>query len=231
MTAFYDFDIAPNEEIINTLEDFNYNGACIFYDSDEYNEKIKSSFLELNDSTNLNLYHGIRINETNPQILSKKIQKYYQKVDLIMVNGTNTKINRVACESPKIDILNHPYLNQNNSGINHVLAKLINENNITVSIDLNSILHHRGYYKSKILSQINQLLMLKRKYNFKTIITTGSTTFYDVRSPEEILLLSKLMDMNEEEAKKNISDNVTDIIENITIRKQSIVDGVRIIKN
>ena len=230
MATFYDFDIAPKDEIISTLEKFGFEGACIFYDSDNYNEEIKNKFLELNSSSKLNLYQGIRIDETNPQILSKKIQKFYQKVDLIMVNGNNTKINRIACESPKIDILNSPYLNKNNSGINHVLAKLLKENNITVSINLKDILSNKGYHKSRILTQIDQLLLLRKKYGFKTIVTSGSTSFYDVRSPEGMILLSKLIDMDEKEATQNISDNVVNIIENITIRKQSIVDGVRIIE-
>ena len=77
----------------------------------------------------------------------------FNGVDLIMANGGDSKINRAICEMPQIDIINHPYLNNRNSGINHVLAKLLVKNNISVNINLMDILKNRGYYKARILNQ------------------------------------------------------------------------------
>ncbi|MBE6485324.1 MAG: hypothetical protein E7Z85_00585 [Methanosphaera stadtmanae] len=234
MTIFYDFNIAPKEEIIETLEKFDFKGACIFYNSQKYFEKeneIKKSFDQLNESTKLDLYQGIVINQTNPQLLRKDVQRLYKKVDLIMANGGEEKINRIICETPQIDIINHPYLHKRNSGINHVLSKLMVENNISVNINLTEILQHRGYFKAKILNQINQLLMLQRKYGFRTILSSGSESFYDVRSPQSMILLSQLTDMDIDYAKKCITQNPLEIIENITIHQESIVQGVRIIKD
>ncbi len=230
MTLFYDFNISPKMEIIETLEKFGFSGACIFYDSNIYDNTIEESFKELNESTKLNLYHGICIDENNPQILRKQVQRFYKKVDLIMANGGNAKINRSICEMPQIDIINHPYKNNRNSGINHVLAKMLVENNITVNINFYDILFNHGYYKAKILNQINQLLILQRKYNFRTILSSGSKSFYDVRSPEGIVLLSQLMDMSTSYAKDNISKNPEEIIGNISKHKDSIIEGVRLIK-
>ena len=231
MTIFYDFNIMPKKEIIDTLEKFGFSGACIFYAADKYDENIKESFKKLNDSTTLDLYHGICIDETNPQQLRKIVQRFYRKVDLIMANGNNAKINRSICEMPQIDIINHPYLNNRNSGINHVLSKLLIRNNITVNINLMDILSNRGYYKARILNQINQLLMLEKKYNFRVIISSGSESFYDVRSPESMILLNQLMNMDMNHAKKCISTNPIEIIEDINKHKNSIVDGVRIIED
>ena len=234
MTIFYDFNIAPKEEIIKTLEDFDFRGACIFYDSQDYFEKkeeIKESFKQLNDSTELDLYQGVVIDQTNPQLLRKDVQRLHKKVDLIMANGGEEKINRTICETPQIDIINHPYLHKRNSGINHVLSKLMVENNISVNINFADILQHRGYFKAKILNQINQLLMLQRKYGFRTILSSGSQSFYDVRSPNSMILLSQLTDMDIDYAKKCITQHPQEIIENVTIHKESIVQGVRIIKD
>lgn len=234
MTIFYDFNIAPKEEVIETLEKFNFKGACIFYNSQRYfdeKDEIEESFSQLNESTKLDLYHGIVINQTNPQLLRKEVQRFYKKVDLIMANGGDDKINRTICETPQIDIINHPYLHKRNSGINHVLSKLLVENNISVNINLTDILQHRGYFKAKILNQINQLLMLQRKYGFRTVLSSGSRSFYDVRSPKSMNLLSQLSDMDMDYATKCISQHPAEIIENITIHRESIVQGVRIIKD
>lgn len=234
MTIFYDFNVAPKEEIIETLEDFNFKGACIFYNSQRYFEEeseINESFNQLNESTKLDLYNGIVINHTNPQLLRKDVQRLDKKVDLIMANGGEEKINRVICETPQIDIINHPYLHKRNSGINHVLSKLMVENNITVNINLTDILQHRGYFKAKILNQVNQLLMLQRKYGFRTVLSSGSESFFDVRSPKSMIMLSQLTDMDIDYAKKCITQYPLEIIEDITIHKESIVQGVRIIKD
>lgn len=234
MTIFYDFNVAPKLEIIETLEHFKFAGACVFYDSGKYfeqREEIEEHFNQLNESTTLDLYHGIVIDESNPQLLRKEVQRNHGKVDLIMANGGDEKINRTICETPQIDIINSPYLHKRNSGINHILSKLLVENNISVNINVVDILKHRGYIRSKTLNQINQLLMLQRKYSFRTIFSSGSSSFYDVRSPKSMILLSQLMDMDMDYAKKCITQNPDEIIENITIHKESIVEGVRIIKD
>ncbi|RAP44478.1 MAG: hypothetical protein BZ135_08085 [Methanosphaera sp. rholeuAM6] len=234
MTIFYDFNVAPKMEVIETLEKFNFTGACIFYDSKLYYEEkdmILEEFNELNESTDLELYRGIVINETNPNLLRKEVQRNYRKVDLIMANGGDDKINRTICETPQIDIINRPYLDKRNSGINHILSKLLVENNISVNINLVDILKHKGFFRARTLNYINQMLMLQRKYGFRTVISSGSESFYDVRSPKNIILLSQLMDMDIDYAKKCITEHPMKIIEDITLHKESIVQGVRIIKD
>ncbi|OED30686.1 ribonuclease P protein component 3 [Methanosphaera sp. WGK6] len=231
MTIFYDFNIAPKKEIINTLYEFGFNGACIFYDSKNYTSETKESFDKLNEVSPIKLYHGICIDESNPQLLRKTVQQLYKKTDFIMANGGDSKINRAICELPQVDIINHPYANKRNSGINHILAKMLVSNNISVNINFTDILSNRGYYKAKLLNQINQLLLLQKKYKFRTILSSGSKTFYDVRSPESMILLSQMMDMNMNYGKKAISENPYKLIENMKKNKDSVIEGVRIIKN
>lgn len=230
MSYFYDFNIKPNINIIKTLEKFKFKGACVFYDVDKYNKNTIKEFEELKDKTSLDLYHGVYINESNPQQLRKQVQRHHRKVDLIMAAGSDTKINRSICETPEIDIINHPYANKKNSGINQVLAKLLVENNITVNINYMDIIRHHGFYRAKILNQINQLLLLQRKFNFRCIISTGSKGFYDVRSARSMIRMSKLMGMDVKYAKECMSTNVEQVIENIDIHKRSIVQGVELIQ-
>lgn len=231
MTNFYDFNIKPNEEVIETLEKFDFTGACIFYDSNNYDDEIIAEFNQLRESTTLDLYHGVRVSDTNAQILSKKILKFDRKVDLIMADAYNDKVNRTICQMRQVDILNNLYQNKYDRGLNHVLSKLLKENNITVNIDYRNILNNRGYHKAKLLAKINRLFMLQRKYGFRVITSSGSNSFYDVKSPRAMLSLTNLFDIDMDYAKKLNSTNVDEIIEDITIHNESIVEGVRIIKD
>ncbi|MDO5826077.1 MAG: hypothetical protein BZ137_07895 [Methanosphaera sp. rholeuAM130] len=233
MTNFYDFNIQANEEVIETLENFGFRGACIFYDStllDNNKEDVLNEFDMLKESTKMELYHGVFINETNPQLLTKNVLRYHQKSDIIMANGGRENINRTACQMPQIDIINEPYTSNNHSGINHILARMLVENNITINISYRSILNNRGYYKSKLLSQINQLFTLQEKYSFNTIITSGSKSFYDVKSVDAMLMLGGLFDTDKKTIEDSLSTNVEDVIKNIQNKKDSIVDGVKLIR-
>ena len=233
MTNFYDFNIKLNEEVIETLEKFGFKAACIFHDStalDDNKDEILKKFNSIDESTKLDLYHGVYINHTNPQLLTKTVLKYHRRSDIIMVNGGKDNINRTACQMPQIDIINEPYISNNNSGINHILSKMLVENNISININYNSILRSRGYYKARILSQINQLFHLQEKYQFRTIISSGSKSFYDVKSPEAMLMLGNLFDTDNNVIRKSITSNVEDIIRNIQTKKDSVVDGVKIIR-
>lgn len=233
MTNFYDFNIKLNEEVIETLEKFGFKAACIFHDStvlDNNKEELLKKFNSIDESTKLDLYQGVYINHTNPQLLTKTVLKYHRRSDILMVNGGNDNINRTACQMSQIDIINEPYISNGNSGINHILSKMLVENNISININYNSILRSRGYYKAKLLSQINQLFKLQEKYQFNTIISSGSKTFYDVKSPEAMLMLGKLFNTDNKVIKKSITCNVEDIIRNIQTKKDSVVDGVKIIK-
>ena len=233
MTNFYDFNIKLNEEVIETLEKFGFRAACIFYDStvsDDNKDELLKKFNTINESTKLDLYHGVYINHTNPQLLTKTVLKYHRRSDIIMVNGGKDNINRTACQMPQIDIINEPYLSNNNSGINHILSKMLIENNISININYRSILRSRGYYKSRILNQINQLFYLQEKYPFRTIISSGSKTFYDVKSPEAMFTLGNLFNADKKVIKDSVTTNVEDIIINIQTKNDSIVDGVKIIR-
>jgi ribonuclease P/MRP protein subunit RPP1 len=229
MTIFYDFDITPQKRVIETLEKFGFSGACIFFDSKDFNEKSIEKFNRLNENSSLDLHYGICIKERNANNMRKLVQKFSRTVDLIMVYGGDAQINRSACEMPQVSILAHPYLNKRNSGMNHVLANMAYENNITISIDYRHLLANRGYYKAKMINQVNQLLLLQKKYKFRTLLTSGSSNFYDVRSPRSMILLSQMLDMDINEAKKAITTNPQEILNDVKRRKNSIVDGVMII--
>ncbi|MCD7781276.1 MAG: hypothetical protein LUG89_01040 [Methanosphaera sp.] len=230
MTIFYDFNVTLDNEVINLLSEFDYSGACIFFDVKDYDNRI-NQFHTLCENTSLNLYNGVRISNMNASQIHANVQKYRSKADFIMVDGGDASINRVICENPSIDIINEPYNNNKNSGINHILAKLLVENNITVNIDLHNVLNTSGYYRVRLFNQINQLFKLEDKYNFRIIISSGSKSFYDVRSPDEIIRLSQLLSIDPDRAKKYISTNPSRLIENTHKRKDSVVDGVRIIKD
>ena len=86
------------------------------------------------------------------RILDAPISKFRnetQKAEsLVVIKGGDEKINRLAVENKKIDILLSPEDNNKkdslffrNSGLNHVLCRLANKNNVAIVFDFSFLLN------------------------------------------------------------------------------------------
>lgn len=176
------------------------------------------------------IFSGIEIFAKNPEDLKKRIQKFRDKVDVLMVNGGNVKINRAACEDPRVDILTHPYKNRRDSGINHITAKKASQNDVAIELSINSIIKTRLSGRAKILSQFRQILKLQRKFGFPLIITSNAHSIYDLRTPGDIIAFAGCFGMTSDEIRDSLSKNPLNIIERSKIRKNVIVKGARTIE-
>ncbi len=218
---FFDFHVHGNEKLAKEAKRLGYEGICLVRYSDEYHQAIKK---------NSGAKTGVEIIAENSDDLKKKIRKFRRKVDILLVHGGNIKINRTACEDPRIDIIAHPYRNRRDCGINHVLAKEAAENGVAVEININYILKFRSSLRSKVLNQFRQILKLQRKFKFPLIITSGAHSIYDLRAPRDIIALTSCFGMAEEEANDGLSKTPITIMEKSKVRKDYIVNGVRVIR-
>ncbi|MDO5850872.1 MAG: RNase P subunit p30 family protein [Methanobacteriaceae archaeon] len=226
MTNFYDCNIPANEKILITLEQLGFTGGIIFTETDKF-ESEQQKVEDLKSICDLELYHGARIKTTNPNHIHKLSQKYLNISDVISVYGGDPTINRIALETPQVKILEHPYNNKQNSGMNHILARKACDNNTTISIDYMDILRNKGYYKAKLLNQIIQLVLIKEKYHFNLMINSGTKSIYDLRTPRAIKILGNLFNMTTSEVNKSISNIPSKVIVDIHNKESFIVNGVR----
>ena len=222
---FFDFHVHGDLDLAFEAQRLGYNGIAIIQSSKNYNsqksKEIKNDF---------HIFTGVEIYAKNPEDLKKKVGKYREKEDVIIVNGGNLKINRAACEDPRIDILAHPYKNRRDSGINHILAKKASENEVAIELSLQPLIKTRFSLRAKLLSQFRQIIKLHRKFGFPTIISSNAYSTYDLRSPKDILALGCCFGMTKEESEDSLWKNPINIIERNKIRKNIVVKGARIIK-
>src|SRR3989344_3838600 len=95
--------------------------------------------------------------------------------DLVVVQGGDDALNRVALSCHFVDILLDPHLgnrkdfmHQRNSGLNHVLCALAKEHNVAIGFSFSSIL--RAQHREKLLGRIMQNILLCRKYKIPMVI-------------------------------------------------------------
>jgi len=221
---FFDFHV-HNTHLAREAKRLGYSGIALIQSSKNYNKTAS-----INPQDDFSVFSGVEIYAKNPEDLRKKVQKFREHNEVLIVNGGDIKINRAACEDPRVDILAHPYKNRRDSGIIHVVAKKAAENNVAIELSINSMIKTRLSLRAKILSQFRQILKLQRKFKFPLIITSNAYSIYDLRTPEDITAFAGCLEMTHDEIISSLSKNPADIIERSRIRKNVIVQGARTIE-
>ncbi len=138
------------------------------------------------------------------------IRSIQNKQSLNIVQGG--LLNREILEQKQVDVLVAPefgrekeFLHHRNSGLNHVLCQLAHKNNITIAFDISSLLHKKGRYRSLILGQMRQNVMLCRKYKVRMLLSMFARSEWDQRSSFELEEFGILLGMTLKEAKQAVS--------------------------
>lgn len=221
---FFDFHVHGDCNVAKEVLRLGYEGVAIIQSSKNYDP---SSIYKNNTS---NIFSGVEIYAKNPNDLKRKIKMFREQEDVIIVNGGNLKINRAACEDPRVDILAHPYNSRRDSGMNHIIAKKAAENDVAIEFSIGQLIKTRAVLRAKILSYFRDIIKLQHKFGFPIIITSNAYSIYDLRTPEDIIALVCCLGMNQKEAEDSLSSIPLNIIDRNKLRKNTVMDGVRIVK-
>lgn len=128
----------------------------------------------------------VEIITSSPSKLRSDIQK---SEGLVVIQGGDEKINRLAVENRKVDVLLSPEKNDKkdfmffrNSGLNQVLCKLAKKNNVSIGFNFSDVLNSNGKGRSKILGRMAQNVRLCRKYNVAMRFSSFAKDKYELRN-------------------------------------------------
>ncbi len=136
-----------------------------------------SSKADLSDKDNCDGYL-IRSSEKEARkiIASLKDKKFKGKITLA---GGDDAFNRRAIESLKIDYLVSPEaltkfdnLKQRDSGLNHVVAKMAKEKDISIVVDFGEIAGLKGREKARRIAKVMQNVKVCRKVGCRVLIAS-----------------------------------------------------------
>lgn len=232
---FFDFNMKEDVLLVKEAERLEYAGVALFKHQKNHNNSnnnkiyFQADFETIKKNSSIHIYRGVEILAKNPEDMKRKVQKARKEAEVLMVHGGDLKINRAACEDPRVDIISHPYHGRRDSGINHVFAKKAAENNVAVELNLKYLFKTRSHLRYKILTQFREILKLHRKFNFPLIITSNSKSIYDLHTPQDIIALTRCFGMKKEEAKSALSETPQNIIERSKIRSSVLIGGVKIV--
>ena len=227
---FFDFHVHESQELVDEVERLGYTGVVTFKHEENKNKDYSDDLISLRKDSSFQIRRGVMIYSNNIEDLKRKIQKSRNEADVLMVYGGDLRINRAACENPRVDIISHPYRGRRDCGINHISARKAAENKVAVELNVRYLLRIRPQNRYKVLGYYREILKLQRKFNFPLIITSGAHSIFELHTPLDIIALTYCFGMNEEEASFALSETPRNIIERRDISSNVVVKGARIIK-
>ena len=237
----YDNDLA----LIKEANKFGWDYLNLNYSHDnfekalEYKDDLTEELLAVdfnqtyrNKKTNFEhaeISMGINILNANSNEIRKIINKYRNKSNYISCLGGDLKVNRSVCENRRIDVLSRPYYKRKDSGMNHVLAKEAQRNNVAIELCFRDILNNRLKYRARVISSFKEIMMFHRKFKFPLILTTDSKSIYHVRSTRDIAAFFRSIGFSDEEIYNGFYYYPKKIVDYNNERHEMIVKGVKLI--
>lgn len=211
-SKFYDFFTHPDspEPMVTLAKKYGYSGIVV--------TNLKVNDIILPDD--FSIYRGVEI-RTKPSRIREEIKKHMDSNLISIVRGGEEDINRASVESDGLDILLQP------SEFNNVLAKAASDNSIAIGFNLGLLIRQKGDARIRELKDMRIILKHARKYKLKMILTSDSSSVYDLRTPREMVAISSLFGMTPSEA----IDAMSATPESILRRKSPdyIKEGIEII--
>ncbi|WP_292462562.1 RNase P subunit p30 family protein [Methanolobus sp.] len=227
--GYYDLNVRCTQESGNTIGEIiavarrlGYSGIAIT-NPDNTKQIVPSASFD-----GFEIISGVEIRTDNASKLHGIVNKYRDRVDIVVVSGGSESINRAAVENPGVDLLVNFNIAQEN-GFNQVLAKAASENRVAISFDLGDLIHLRGGSRVQALTNCRKNLQLVRKYDVPFHLSSNARSWFDLRAPREIASLAALFGMSAEEAVAGL----TTIPHSIVIRNRPPVgyinEGVQLV--
>jgi ribonuclease P/MRP protein subunit RPP1 len=219
------------EQLASTARHLGYTGIC-FAEYFKNLDQIKRLYKEtekVKQKVKIEIYLGFEAR--NLKELAK-LANIRRKFDVLLVRGGDLKLNRLACETPEVDILTHPEYERFDSGLNHVLVKEAARNNVAIEVNFREILITSKNSRSRVLHNIAQNIKLAKKYHAPIILCSGAISHFELRSPECLISMANQLGLELNEAKNSISEIPEKILLQTKERKGDkwVLPGVKVIK-
>ena len=92
-----------------------------------------------------------------------------------------------------------------NSGLNQVLCKLANKNNIKIGVALSNLFRADDMLLSQLLGRVMQNIVLCRKYKVDIVLASFAHAPYEMRAPRDIISLGICLGMHQSDAKRAVN--------------------------
>lgn len=219
------------EQLTSTARELGYRGICFaeYFKGLDQIKKLYGQIEKIKKNVGIDIFLGFEARDSKEV---EKLKNIRRKFDVLLVRGGDVELNRIACETPEVDILTHPEYERFDSGLNHVLMKLAAKNNVAVEVNFREILITSKNTRSRVMSNIGNNIILAKKYGAPIILCSGAISHFELRSPECLISIASQLGMKLDEAKSSASKIPGKILSQSKERKgmKWISPGIRVVR-
>lgn len=150
------------------------------------------------------IYSGLHTKAKNQNELVRAIRKCGASPDIVLVEAGDASFNRAAISTGGVDILRGIH-NSGRRAFDDVCGRNAAENSVAVDLDISALVCRRGISRQKALESFAEIMKFQRKFGFMVSVSSGASSYVDMRSPDEIVSLCGLFGMEEDEVLSSLS--------------------------
>ncbi|MFP4112486.1 MAG: RNase P subunit p30 family protein [Candidatus Woesearchaeota archaeon] len=194
------------QKFITIAEKLGYKELIFLYryEKNMKFEDIKKNLEMLSKKTELEISPAIIVASKDYQ----KARKITKKIFIDSKEHDDDKIrNLIEKQNPfmiyNLEYQKKDFIHHRNSGLNHVTARFMKENNIVLGFSFSLILHTNS--RDFIFGRISQNIRFMRKFKFKALIASFAKDPYEMRSPDDLKSLFITLGMHPKEAEESLN--------------------------
>lgn len=205
-------------------------GICDTWESLDKMKELKNEISKVKSS--IEIFPGVLIQANDPIEMKQIVDKVREHVLIVIVHGGDYKINRAACENPKIDILAHPEFERIDNGLDDICVRSAATNNVAIQINFKEVLSTYRRPRSHVLDHISQNIRLCTNLKAPLIICSGAHSIWDMRDPRELIALGNVLGMDLGRAFSSLTDVPHKIFEGNRKKLEGkiITEGVEVVE-
>jgi ribonuclease P/MRP protein subunit RPP1 len=158
------------------------------------------------------------------------VSKVRERVNLVVVSGSDYSVNRAACDDSRIDILMHPELGRPDSGLDEPSLEAATQNNVAIGISFREILFNFRKPRAYILNHIAKNLMLCDHFRTPFVVCSCAQSVWGMRNPREFVSLINVLGLDIGKAFASTTSTPQSIVEGNkkTLEGDKITEGVEV---
>jgi ribonuclease P/MRP protein subunit RPP1 len=219
------------EQLASMANELGYRGICFseYFKNEVQIKKLCTEINKVKQKVGIEIFLGFEARSPKELFMLKERRKMF---DVLLVGGGDLQLNREAAETPEVDILTHPELGRQDSGMNHVMMKLARKNNVAIEINFRNILIESKNSRSKLLGRIQNNIKLAKKFKVPIILCSGAVSHFEMRDPHVMISMATQLGLDLKPAKDALSKIPEKILKQVVERRDInwILPGVKVIE-
>ena len=217
MRTFVDLNLRPvimdNDQVVtmvNKSSELGYH--CVGISSPQNAKRKEIRMLEkICNDVGIDLTTRVDLFPNTPRELLSSLRRVRRRFEVVAVICTSKPVARQAAKDRRVDLLVFP-TDSRKRFFDLAEAKLASRVSASLEITMKRLLLLRGPSKIRLLSCLRREVKIAKKFNVPIVVSSGATTEYLLRTPQDYAALTTLFDLTLSRGLCAISENPKAII-------------------